>query len=233
VRVYGGTIKTTDGQIEQIALKSFSSYQQAQDAYRQVGMLRPVFESEAGARFNRVVVAGVDCKAPKGSSNRLNLPNAILMERATGASHQLQDLNLTVEEAALDSREFRRKIKVIKKFRDQNLEALNALKKHGLVHSDIKPSNILYKLVPGTNPAKLTEDQIEFQIADYDGVVHNGQRIKVSTHEYRSPETLEVKEIAGKKAVLNMASNEQDLYALGNSVFELVSGDHPIDYYSS
>jgi len=87
------------------------------------------------------------------------------------------------------------------------LSALAALHRHGIVHSDIKPSNIMLKR---TGIAKIVDIGSAFEIA-------NPPRVRPCTLAYAPPEMLENRE----------STPRGDLCSLGYVLIELLSGRPP------
>ncbi len=102
----------------------------------------------------------------------------------------------------------------------QLLDALAQVHEHGIVHSDLKPSNIL--LTPAGAPLLL-----DFNLADdaKQDLVRLG-----GTLFYMSPEQIEQSLHPENAAKLTPRS---DLYSLGVILFELLTGKHPFGPLSS
>ncbi|MEX2176378.1 MAG: serine/threonine-protein kinase [Pirellulaceae bacterium] len=87
------------------------------------------------------------------------------------------------------------------------LNALAALHRHGIVHGDIKPSNIMLKR---TGIAKIVDIGSAFELRD-------PPRIRACTLAYAAPEMLESRETTPRS----------DLCSLGYVLIELLSGRQP------
>jgi serine/threonine-protein kinase len=87
------------------------------------------------------------------------------------------------------------------------LNALAALHRHGIVHGDIKPSNIMLKR---TGIAKIVDIGSAFELRD-------PPRVRSCTLAYAAPEVLENRELTPRS----------DLCALGYVLIELLSGRQP------
>jgi hypothetical protein len=98
----------------------------------------------------------------------------------------------------------------------QIAQALDAAHRHGLVHRDIKPGNIL--LDPPVGPAEhvyLSDFGISKQPSGASGLTQAGQF--VGTLDYIAPEQLEGRDLDGRA----------DLYSLACAAYELLSGRPP------
>jgi serine/threonine-protein kinase len=87
------------------------------------------------------------------------------------------------------------------------LNALAALHRHGMVHGDIKPSNIMLKR---TGIAKIVDVGSAFELRD-------PPRVRSCTLAYAAPEVLENREITPRS----------DLCSLGYVLLELLAGQQP------
>ncbi|HYB86175.1 MAG TPA: serine/threonine-protein kinase [Streptosporangiaceae bacterium] len=93
--------------------------------------------------------------------------------------------------------------------------ALQAVNDAGLVHRDVKPSNVLVRDIGGSDHAYLTDFGIAKAPAAQDSLTRTGWVI--GTPGYLSPE-----QIRG-----DQPSSRSDLYALGCIVFEALTGERP------
>ena len=93
--------------------------------------------------------------------------------------------------------------------------ALQAVNDAGLVHRDVKPSNVLVRDIGGRDHAYLTDFGIAKAPAAQDSLTRTGWVI--GTPGYLSPE-----QIRG-----DQPSSRSDLYALGCIVFEALTGERP------
>ena len=97
----------------------------------------------------------------------------------------------------------------------QLAEALQAVHDAGLVHRDVKPSNVLVRDIRGHDHAYLTDFGIAKAPAAQDGLTRTG--LVIGTPGYLSPE-----QIRGEQP-----GPGSDLYALGCVVFEALTGQPP------
>lgn len=93
----------------------------------------------------------------------------------------------------------------------QTAEALSEAHKHGIVHRDMKPSNIM---VNNNGTVKVTDFGIAY-VSQETKLTKSGSII--GTPEYLSPEQCEAKAI----------DNRSDIYSLGVTFYELLSGKTP------
>jgi len=97
----------------------------------------------------------------------------------------------------------------------QLAQALQAVHDAGLVHRDVKPSNVLVRDIGGRDHAYLTDFGIAKAPAAQDGLTRTGSVI--GTPGYLSPE-----QIRGQQP-----GSRSDLYALGCIIFEALTGQRP------
>jgi eukaryotic-like serine/threonine-protein kinase len=90
-------------------------------------------------------------------------------------------------------------------------EALGFAHKQGVVHRDIKPANLMYD--PSTDVLKITD----FGIARLTGAGSTRTGIVLGTPSFMSPEQLEGRTVTG----------HSDLFSLGVSLFQLLTGQLP------
>jgi eukaryotic-like serine/threonine-protein kinase len=90
-------------------------------------------------------------------------------------------------------------------------DALGFAHKQGVVHRDIKPANLMYD--PGTDTLKITD----FGIARLTGAGSTRTGIVLGTPSFMSPEQLEGRTVTG----------HSDLFSLGVSLFQLLTGQLP------
>ncbi len=90
-------------------------------------------------------------------------------------------------------------------------EALGFAHKQGVVHRDIKPANLMYD--PATDTLKITD----FGIARLTGAGSTRTGIVLGTPSFMSPEQLEGRTVTG----------HSDLFSLGVSLFQLLTGQLP------
>ena len=93
--------------------------------------------------------------------------------------------------------------------------ALNAVHEAGLVHRDVKPSNVLVRDISGEDHAYLTDFGVAKMPDAQDGLTRTGWI--VGTSGYLSPE-----QIRGQQP-----GPRSDLYALGCIIFEALTGQRP------
>ena len=97
----------------------------------------------------------------------------------------------------------------------QLAQALQAVHDAGLVHRDVKPSNVLVRDIGGHDHAYLTDFGIAKAPAAQDSLTRTGWMI--GTPAYLSPE-----QIRGQQP-----GPRSDLYALGGIIFEALTGQRP------
>jgi serine/threonine-protein kinase len=97
----------------------------------------------------------------------------------------------------------------------QLAQALQAVHDVGLVHRDVKPSNVLVRDIGGHDHAYLTDFGIAKAPAAQDGLTRTG--LVIGTPDYLSPE-----QIQGQQP-----GPRSDLYALGCIIFEALTGQRP------
>src|SRR5215475_12160524 len=97
----------------------------------------------------------------------------------------------------------------------QLAQALQAVHDAGLVHRDVKPSNVLVRDIGGRDHAYLTDFGIAKAPATQDGLTRTGS--VMGTPAYLSPE-----QIRGQQP-----GPRSDLYALGCIIFEALTGQRP------
>ncbi|HKA97635.1 MAG TPA: protein kinase [Streptosporangiaceae bacterium] len=97
----------------------------------------------------------------------------------------------------------------------QLAQALQAVHDAGLLHRDVKPSNVLVRDIGGRDHAYLTDFGIAKAPATQDGLTRTGS--VMGTPAYLSPE-----QIRGQQP-----SPRSDLYALGCIIFEALTGQRP------
>jgi serine/threonine-protein kinase len=90
-------------------------------------------------------------------------------------------------------------------------DALGFAHKQQVVHRDIKPANLMYE--PGTDTLKITD----FGIARITGLGNTRTGIVLGTPSFMSPEQLEGQTVTGRS----------DLFSLGVSLFQLLTGQLP------
>jgi serine/threonine-protein kinase len=98
----------------------------------------------------------------------------------------------------------------------QAAEALEGIAKHGMVHRDIKPDNIL--LTPD-GEVKVADLGLAKRLADDSSITQSGNT--VGTPHYMAPE-----QVRGRMDLVDIRS---DIYALGATLFHLVTGRPPFD----
>ncbi len=179
-------------------------------------ILDPKLSSEASfrARFDREARAAAAVSHPNivsvfdvGEDEDVNY---LVMEVAAGANLDvlLQDEKHLSEDEALS---------IVRQVAD----ALQHLEPLGLVHRDVKPSNIIYDREEGR--ARLADFGLARPIAD-DQVAVTKTGVSLGTPYYMSPE-----QVRGEKQ-LDIAT---DVYALGGTLFHLLTGEAPFDGESS
>ncbi|MDC1142812.1 serine/threonine-protein kinase [Planctomycetota bacterium] len=87
--------------------------------------------------------------------------------------------------------------------------------KHGVVHRDIKPSNVM---MDSTGAVKLVDFGLAFRKKSQ---IVTATGISLGTPAYMSPEQIE----EGREAV----SEQSDIYSLGVTLFEAVTGERPFE----
>jgi serine/threonine protein kinase len=143
----------------------------------------------------------------------------VVLNLAQGSTNSLiPNLKLDPQEALKNPKEFERKLGIIEKFAQNGGQTLDALKKHDLIHSDIKPENILYSTQSGKGISEITANDIEFELADYDFMVKKGSHINGMTKDFASPEV----------NMSSIATHEQDIYSYSSSIYNMMAGESPL-----
>jgi hypothetical protein len=125
------------------------------------------------------------------------------------------DLSLAIADGPLDPD---RSVRLVR----QIASALDAAHEAGLVHRDVKPSNVLIER-PGEGPERcyLADFGLVKALGDDPGLTSSGQFL--GTLDYASPEQAEGRELDGRS----------DIYALGCVLYECLVGHVPFPYESA
>jgi hypothetical protein len=125
------------------------------------------------------------------------------------------DLSLAIADGPLDPD---RSVRLVR----QIASALDAAHEAGLVHRDVKPSNVLIER-PGEGPERcyLADFGLVKALGDDPGLTSSGQFL--GTLDYASPEQAEGRELDGRS----------DNYALGCVLYECLVGHVPFPYESA
>lgn len=218
--VYAASVKGPDGNIKKLAFKSVHpDLANALEAKEK--LLQPIFKSSSSSYFNKIHGSNFKCFA-KTSTGSMQLDHVVMTDLASGSAEKLiSHIKLDPKEALTDPKNFDRKLAIYEKYAEQNLIILDILKKNGLVHSDIKPDNIFFTTSDSNiDLAKISAQDLEFQIGDYDTLVKKDSHLIGKTSPYLSPETF----------LLNIAKHEQDIYASSASLFDMMTGKPPVDF---
>ena len=101
------------------------------------------------------------------------------------------------------------------------LNAMDAAHRHGVIHRDLKPDNIILRF----NGARVSPKVVDFGIAKLvDGTTYTVTGAFLGTCRYMSPEQLEAPHALGFQS---------DVYSLGVTLFELVTGRCPFNAESN
>jgi eukaryotic-like serine/threonine-protein kinase len=148
------------------------------------------------------------------TAGRLNHPNIVTIydvgeERGLAyiAMEYLKGKHLSDYAKSSNLMEPRKVLEVI----GRTAEALGFAHKQGVVHRDIKPANLMYD--PSTDILKITD----FGIARLSGAGSTRTGIVLGTPSFMSPEQLEGRTVTG----------HSDLFSLGVSLFQLLTGQLP------
>jgi hypothetical protein len=148
------------------------------------------------------------------TAGRLNHPNIVTIydvgeERGLAyiAMEYLKGRHLSEYAKANNLLEPRKVLEII----SRTAEALGFAHKQQVVHRDIKPANLMYD--PGTDVLKITD----FGIARLSGAGSTRTGIVLGTPSFMSPEQLEGRTVTG----------HSDLFSLGVSLFQLLTGQLP------
>jgi serine/threonine-protein kinase len=160
--------------------------------------------NEARARFFREAE----------TAGRLNHPNIVTIydvgeERGLAyiAMEYLKGRHLSDHATSAKLLEPRKVLELIARTAD----ALSFAHKQQVVHRDIKPANLMYE--PNTDVLKITD----FGIARITGLGNTRTGIVLGTPSFMSPEQLEGQTVTGRS----------DLFSLGVSLFQLLTGQLP------
>lgn len=219
-KVYAASVKWTDGSRKKMAFKSVHP-SLANSLESKEKLLQPIFKSSASNYFNKIHSSNYKCFAKTDSGN-LMLNHVVMVDLASGAADKLiPHLKLSADEAMKDPKNFERKLAILEKFSEQNKMILSTLKENGLVHSDIRPENIFFTTNNDIKDlSKITAKDLNFQLGDYDTLVKQNSHLVGKTSVYLSPETFRT----------NISKHEQDIYAASSSLFDMMTGNPPVDY---
>ena len=102
----------------------------------------------------------------------------------------------------------------------QTVSALQAVHRHGLVHRDVKPGNILLDQDPsGRLNVKMTDFGIAKNVSEPDIVRAQNSGSVPGTPKYLSPEQIKMKAVDGRS----------DIFSLGVVAYEFLSGRAPFE----
>jgi serine/threonine-protein kinase len=100
------------------------------------------------------------------------------------------------------------------------LDAMQEAHRHGVVHRDLKPDNVLLRI----DQQRLSPKVVDFGVAKIlEGTTYTVTGAMLGTCKYMAPEQVE------RPALLSYPA---DIYALGVTLFELVTGRCPFEYDS-
>jgi serine/threonine protein kinase len=217
--IYQGSVRLPDGTIQKVAFKStLAALQGKLEANEK--LLKPILKSADARHFNKIFGSNLKCTVNTGvKGESIQIERVVVLNLAQGSTNSLiPNLKLDPQEALKNPKEFERKLGIIEKFAQNGGQTLDALKKHDLIHSDIKPENILYSNQGGKGISEITANDIEFELADYDFMVKKGSHVNGITKEFASPEV----------NISSIATHEQDIYSYSSSVYNMMAGESPI-----
>lgn len=195
---------------ERYILKTFRT-SEAEMGNRPANLLKGIYNSPLGQRFNRIIDSRLDCYF-KGENKVNPVTKAIILEKAEGSVDKMIAQWALTKNDLKDPKNLEKKLALYEKFDRQMSEALLALESEHLVHGDIKPGNILYKM--SGEAEGLAPEAIDFQLTDFDSLQKDGAFIQVSTPEYSPPEVA-----SGRTSFANKSF---DHYSVGRSLEKLM-----------
>jgi serine/threonine protein kinase len=211
-------MKNARGREEYVALKVFSSSESAEKVSRiskRWDLLKAAFNSDHEETLN-FGIAGLKLVTP----NDLPQSSSVIISTLSDGSAESRRAFFTLEPKRLG---FDPRLATISKFLQQTLSGITILSSHGLVHGDIKPANILYKIDENFRWESPNPDKIHFSLTDFDSVTPIGDQLLITTTSFSPPEGL-------SKKIFN-ASPAWDIYSLAISTYDLTFGDKPFDDY--
>jgi serine/threonine protein kinase len=188
-------------------------------------LLKPVYSSRSGARFNQIMKPLQDCVLYDSKFRKVALKKVVFTEKLDGSLDDIRSqFRLNPVEDSRNPVALERKVALLEKLMSQGGEALEALNRHGLVHGDVKPGNIFLRLIAGKDAkAVLSSEDVDFVFGDLDSVSRAGAEVRQYTVIYAAPEVLQAEAKPNGRSFMQM-KQDQDLYSFATTLHNLVRG---------
>lgn len=185
------------------------------DRDKLVTLLAPLYQGPQANLLNRVFSTRVKCSG-EGIKFRSPTQGMIMSEVVDGSMDlaTTERLRLDPELAKKDPELFRARLATLRKFQDQASAAIEALRQNHLVHTDVRPENIFFKLSEGFDWNKPDPNRIHFQLGNLDFTRRERNLTRGYSPSYTPPEVKR----------LRIANSAHDVYGLSSSLAETLSG---------